>query len=166
MFKKPRGRMPLISEQVAIQNFRSAAVPQGDIFSTIFTLGRKAKEEKLRKKEEKLNRSTISRFAHSLQNVESERVKHRDFIKRKLVMLPPRFDDPEYMPAMNPVIQKASTNFPKVARSILERHELSVEQFNNLQRKMERNPIFRYQLNQEIDRQEKMFERHRAAGGA
>lgn len=100
--------------------------------------------------------SPLTRFCSALQAIEYERLRHRDYIKAELKMttLPPRMSDPEYLPAMSPVIQKASANFPKVASSIITKYQIPIEEFNRLQERIAKDPLFRIRVHKEIKRLE------------
>jgi hypothetical protein len=98
--------------------------------------------------------SRLSRFCSALHAIEHERLRHREYIKNELKMdyLPPKMSDPEFLPAMSPIIQRASANFPKVAASIISKHQLPVEDFNAMQARVDRDPVFRIRVNREIRR--------------
>lgn len=66
--------------------------------------------------------------------------------------LPPKIGDPDIQPAMSPVIQKSVEMFPKVVTGIVQDNGLYVEEFNNLYKKMNGNPIFRWSVQCELDR--------------
>lgn len=63
--------------------------------------------------------------------------------------------DPEFLPAMNPLIQKACRSFSEVANDIIRRNGLYVEEFNDLQEKVERNAFYRFRVQNEIRKLEK-----------
>lgn len=60
--------------------------------------------------------------------------------------------DPDYLPAMCPLIQQTCTNFPHLAGKIVLLNGLPIEEFNNLQDKLRSNMFFRYQIQQELSR--------------
>ena len=66
--------------------------------------------------------------------------------------LPQKIGDPELQPAMSPVIQKTVEMFPKVVTGIIQDNGLYVEEFNNLYKQMNLNPIFRWSVQCELNR--------------
>lgn len=60
--------------------------------------------------------------------------------------------DPELLPAMCKPIQRACREFPSIAASHIAKCGLHIEEFNALQRKVRRNPIYRTQVQFEIER--------------
>jgi len=69
--------------------------------------------------------------------------------------LPQRMSDPEILPAMNPIIQKLSQEFPKTASRIISQNGLHIEEFNSLQDRVDKNILFRYAVQSEIRRIER-----------
>lgn len=66
--------------------------------------------------------------------------------------LPPKMADPEYLPAMAPIVQRTCKDFPSVATNIIQEYGLHVEEFNALQEKLQKNFFFRYQVMNEINK--------------
>jgi hypothetical protein len=60
--------------------------------------------------------------------------------------------DPEYLPAMAPIVQRTCKDFPSVASNIIQEYGLHVEEFNALQEKLQKNFFFRYQVMNEINK--------------
>lgn len=60
--------------------------------------------------------------------------------------------DPEYLPAMCPLIQKVCKDFPYVASNIVVHSGLPIEEFNTLQDKLQSNMFFRFQIQKEIEK--------------
>lgn len=58
--------------------------------------------------------------------------------------------DPEILPAMSPIIQRLSQEFPKTASQIIARNGLHIEEFNLLQEKVEKNFFYRFAVQNEI----------------
>lgn len=98
--------------------------------------------------------SRLTRFCSALKAIEHERLRHRDYIKNELKIdrLPSKMTDPDFLPAMSPVIQRASANFPKVAAIILGKYQMPVEEFNAMQVRVDKDPLFRMRVNREIKR--------------
>jgi hypothetical protein len=69
--------------------------------------------------------------------------------------LPDKMSDPNLQPAFCPKIRRAAVAFPRTAQDILARNGLDVEQFEDMQRRLQRNPLFRMQVEREIRRLEK-----------
>jgi hypothetical protein len=69
--------------------------------------------------------------------------------------LPDKMSDPNLQPAFCPNIRRAAVAFPRTAQDILARNGLDVEQFEDMQRRLQRNPLFRMQVEREIRRLEK-----------
>lgn len=58
--------------------------------------------------------------------------------------------DPAMQAAYCPKIRRLAAALPRLAESIVQRNGLDVEEFEELQRKLERNPLFRLQVRREI----------------
>jgi hypothetical protein len=58
--------------------------------------------------------------------------------------------DPEILPAMNPIIQKLSLEFPKTASRIIAQNGLHIEAFNALQERIDKNIFFRFAVQNEV----------------
>eukprot|EP01031_Cornospumella_fuschlensis_P033575 gene33575-40617_t len=109
-------------------------------------------------REDKLRSSlTIKRYAQVLREIENCRLHMRDKIKRELNLdsLPPRMCDPKYLPAMSPLIQRASADFPVLAQRIVAAYQLDVPDFNALQDRMQRNAVFRWRVSMALREVEK-----------
>jgi hypothetical protein len=63
--------------------------------------------------------------------------------------------DPALQAAFSPRIRRMSAAFPRVAQSIIAANDLDAEQFEDLQRQLQRNPLFRLRVQQEMRRLEK-----------
>lgn len=63
--------------------------------------------------------------------------------------------DPQFLPAMNPIIQKACKSFPFIAGNIILKNNLPIEEFNSLQEKVKSSFLYRWQVNQEISKLDK-----------
>ena len=80
--------------------------------------------------------------------------------------LPQRMSDPEILPAMNPIIQRLSQEFPKTACQIIAKNGLHIEEFNLLQEKVEKNFFYRVAVQNEIKKIEEEIHRPSSAPAA
>jgi hypothetical protein len=71
--------------------------------------------------------------------------------------------DPEILPAMNPIIQRLSQEFPKTACQIIAKNGLHIEEFNLLQEKVEKNFFYRVAVQNEIKKIEEEIHRPSSA---
>ena len=66
--------------------------------------------------------------------------------------LPRDMCDPGVMPAMSKGVQRACTNFPRVAVNKAEDYGIEADRLFELKDRMARNPLYRLKLDQEIAR--------------
>eukprot|EP01038_Epipyxis_sp_PR26KG_P006240 gene6240-8595_t len=68
----------------------------------------------------------LLRFSRALRSIEYERLRMREALKSALNIpeLPTKLTDPDVQPSLNPLIQRACQDFPKIATSIIQRHGL------------------------------------------
>lgn len=64
--------------------------------------------------------------------------------------LPANICDPDLQSSFAPPIRRACAEFPLIAERVMRRNGLGAEEFNELQQKLDRNPFFRFQVQQEI----------------
>ena len=53
---------------------------------------------------------------------------------------------------MAPIIQRSCHEFPLIVTEIIERNGLHVEEFNSMQKKLQQNLFFRFQVMKELER--------------
>ena len=69
--------------------------------------------------------------------------------------LPLNMCDPEVQPTLCPTIRNACADYPKLAQSIIKQNGLGVEEFNELQKKLDRNIFFRMKVQNEVKKIDK-----------
>ena len=77
--------------------------------------------------------------------------------------LPPRMADPQYLPAMCAPIQRACRDFPTIAARHIGKCGLHIEEFNALQRKVRKNPIYRFMVQSEVEKLQKQYSQHQSS---
>ncbi len=73
----------------------------------------------------------------------------------RITELPAALSDPHIQAALAPAVQQALERFPRVATEIIAAQGLFVEEFNGLFRRQQWDPIFRYRVRWELNRQRK-----------
>lgn len=99
-------------------------------------------------------RSALQRYSVAIRHIENERIRYLETLKRELKVdeLPTRMADPRLRPAMCPAIQRACQEFSTHAQDIISKVGLSEEEFNALQRKQQRDVVFRWGVQRELRR--------------
>ena len=98
--------------------------------------------------------SRFERFCHALYAVECERLRQREGLQVKLGIpnLPVRMCDPDMLPAMCSEVRGACETFPAVVSAVAGDCGLSLGDFNALNVRLKKDPLFRFRVQQEISR--------------
>ena len=104
--------------------------------------------------------SRFERFCHALYAVECERLRQREGLQHKLGIpnLPVRMCDPDMIPAMCGEVRAACQAFPAVVSTVASDCGVSLGDFNTLNLRLKKDPLFRLRVQQEIrkiDRKER-----------
>jgi hypothetical protein len=75
-------------------------------------------------------------------------------VELKVRELPPNMCDSAVQCLLDPCIRKACAGFPESAQVIVKRNGMSDEEFNKLQRRMKRNPLFKLSVMRELRKME------------
>ena len=70
--------------------------------------------------------------------------------------LPDKFCDSEIKPLMCKQVQSACDVFPKIVDKVITYYDLSSRQFDDMYEKSKSNPIFRFRVQSELNRIEKL----------
>ena len=101
--------------------------------------------------------SRFERFCHALYAVECERLRQREGLQNKLGIpnLPVRMCDPDMLPAMCQEVRGACAMFPAVVSTVTSDCGVSLGEFNQLNLRLKKDPLFRFRVHQEIQRIDK-----------
>ena len=96
--------------------------------------------------------SELTRFCRALRLIEDERLRTRDVLLAELGVraLPPNMCDPAVRPLMCRQVQGACQAFPVAAGRVAEQHGLSHSRFEQLFARTQRNPWYRFRVQNEL----------------
>lgn len=96
----------------------------------------------------------VERFAKAASSVEMMKSKLIEQLKSELGVnhLPTEMMNPEYLPAMSPLVQRAATEFNTASADIVNRNGLEVGQFFGMKDKMNRSFLFRWKVKNAISK--------------
>lgn len=98
--------------------------------------------------------SNFIRFCKSLRVIENERLKRRESLMNTLGVrrLPDKMSDPDVIVTLSPEIQNACYSFQNQAATIISKHRLDLNEFDELYNKLKHNILFRFRVGLELKR--------------